>query len=95
LAAMMRFVYPDVVDIAYASSALPLYAQKLDEYAYFDKIDVVEAKFVWVCRGGQAVVWYARLSDGRKSAQRVATNGHCVETLPAITDIEIFATPCP
>jgi hypothetical protein len=44
LAAMMRFVYPDVVDIAYASSApLPLYAQKLDEYAYFDKItDVAE-----------------------------------------------------
>ena len=39
LSAMMRLVHSDVVDIAYASSApLPLYAQDVDQFAYFDKI---------------------------------------------------------
>jgi lysosomal Pro-X carboxypeptidase len=36
---MMRLVYSDLVDMAYASSApLPLYAQNVDPNAYFDKI---------------------------------------------------------
>lgn len=35
----MRFVYPNIVDMAYASSApLPLYAQEVDPNAYFDKV---------------------------------------------------------
>eukprot|EP00977_Amphora_coffeiformis_P003112 scaffold581_cov169-Amphora_coffeaeformis.AAC.2 len=39
LAAMMRLVHSDIVDMAYASSApLPLYAQTVDPNAYFDKV---------------------------------------------------------
>lgn len=39
LSAMMRFVHPEVVDMAYASSApLKLYDQSVDQYAYFDHI---------------------------------------------------------
>ena len=39
LAAMMRLVHGDIVDMAYASSApLPLYAQTIDPNAYFDKV---------------------------------------------------------
>jgi hypothetical protein len=50
LAAMMRFVYSDVVDVAYASSApLPLYAQLTDEYVYFDKITSVAEAAVPGC----------------------------------------------
>jgi hypothetical protein len=39
LSAMMRFVHPDFVDIAYAASApLSLYSQELDPNAYYEKV---------------------------------------------------------
>jgi pimeloyl-ACP methyl ester carboxylesterase len=42
LSAMMRFRFPDVVDIAYAASApLELYSQTVDSNAYFDKVSAV------------------------------------------------------
>ena len=42
LSAMMRFRFPNVIDISYASSApLKLYSQEVDPNAYFDKITQV------------------------------------------------------
>jgi GNAT superfamily N-acetyltransferase len=42
LAAIMRLIYPDQVDMAYASSApMKLYAQQVDQWGYFDIITQV------------------------------------------------------
>ena len=45
LAAMMRFVHPDKVDAAYAASApMQFYAQKVEQWAYYDHITKVADK---------------------------------------------------
>jgi hypothetical protein len=95
LAAMMRFVYPDVVDIAYASSApLPLYAQNLNEYAYFDKITNVAEESSPGCAAAvkQTLLDMQEILEEESQHKRVAKEmGICVETLPTyITDIQIF-----
>lgn len=42
LSTMMRLLHPDVVDIGYASSApLHIYAQSVDQYAYYNKITAI------------------------------------------------------
>jgi pimeloyl-ACP methyl ester carboxylesterase len=95
LAAMMRFVYPDVVDIAYASSApLPLYAQQLQEYAYFEKITDVAEESSPGCAAAvkNTLLDMEGILQEESEYKRVAKEmGICVETLPSyITDIDIF-----
>lgn len=95
LAAMMRFVYPDVVDIAYASSApLPLYAQEVDEYVYFEKITNVAEESHPGCAAAvkQTLLDMEDILQQESQHKRVAKEiGICVDTLPSyITSIEIF-----
>jgi lysosomal Pro-X carboxypeptidase len=83
---MMRFVYPDVVDIAYASSApLPLYAQQLEEYAYFEKITDVAEESSPGCAAAvkNTLLDMQDILQEESDYKRVAKNmGICVETLP-------------
>lgn len=91
LAAMMRFVYPDVVDIAYASSApLPLYSQELDPYAYFEKVtDVAEESSPGCAKAvkGTLLEIEVALHDPSWNFEEVAEQmGICVRSLPAYID---------
>jgi pimeloyl-ACP methyl ester carboxylesterase len=95
LAAMMRYVYPDVVDFAYASSSpLPLYAQQLDENAYFEKITQVAEESSPGCAAAvkETLVDMQAILEEANDYKKVAHNmGICVDTLPRyITDIKIF-----
>jgi len=91
LAAMMRFVHPDVVDIGYGSSApLYLYSHNHDQAAYFDKItDVADA----YSRGCALAVRTAlteineNLSNSEGSLEDLAENiGVCRESVPEYID---------
>ena len=95
LSAMMRFVHPEVVDMAYASSApLKLYDQSVDQYVYFDHITMVAERDSPGCAKAQKDTMYIikdalEKMDMKKAAKKL---GICHNKIPKyITSKEQFA----
>jgi len=100
LSAMMRFLYPNVVDGSYASSApLELYSQAVDSDAYFDKItQVAEAASEGCSEAVRSTLFdlretlFASFGDdngqsGRENALGAAEAvGFCPSSLPPYID---------
>jgi pimeloyl-ACP methyl ester carboxylesterase len=96
LSAMMRFRFPDMVDIAYAASApLELYSQTVDSNAYFDKVSAVAETASTGCANAVRSTLYsvreellANFTVVKTAAKAV---GFCPETFPDyIQDIPEF-----
>ncbi|CAJ1951880.1 unnamed protein product [Cylindrotheca closterium] len=88
LSAMLRFRFPQVVDIAYASSApLELYAQTVAADAYFDKVsEVAEAASTGCTAAVRDTLYAARdeLLTQYTSVQEAAkATGFCTHNFPA------------
>ena len=100
LSTMLRYRFPDYVDISYASSApLLLYSQEVDANAYYDKITQVADVASPGCSTAVRNTLYAvqdellerafSTNDARTSVLQAATDiGFCPDTFPAyIQDI--------
>jgi pimeloyl-ACP methyl ester carboxylesterase len=96
LSALLRIVYPDVVDIGYASSApLHLYSHRVNKAAYFEKVTQVAEQASRGCAGAvkNALMDVTeKLLASKRSVAEVAFDlGVCVATIPDyIMDNEIF-----
>ena len=88
LSAMLRLVYPDVVDISYASSApLHLYAQEVNASDYYEFVtDVTEEAAPGCAAATKAalleVVNYINTDDAHYK-EMAALMGICTDTIPA------------
>jgi pimeloyl-ACP methyl ester carboxylesterase len=97
LSAMMRFVHPDLVDIAYAASApLSLYSQELDPNAYYEKVtDSAERASAGCPAAIKATLLdiVEELKDTTVPFQDTAKRmGVCLQTIPDyITTNEVFS----
>lgn len=91
LSAMMRFVYPDVVDMSYASSApLKLYDQSMNQYVYFDYVtQVAEEASPGCAHAYRSTLVNAKEALKRSSIQTAAKKmGICHHKIP-----KYIATP--
>ena len=87
LSAMMRFRFPDIVDISYASSApLKTYSQEADPNAYFDKVTQVAETASPGCanavRSTMVAVRDELLANYTSVAKAAKATGFCQETVP-------------
>jgi len=88
LSSMLRFRFPDHVDISYAASApLELYSQKVNSDAYYDKVTEVTEKFMPGCAEAARSTLTAAVaelnSDPDLSVKHAAESiGICSKTLP-------------
>lgn len=93
LSAMLRFRYPDYVDIGYASSApLDLYSQVVNSNAYFDKVTTVALPG---CANAVHSTLFAAqdefLANYTLVRQAAAAAGFCTKNFPSyIKDIPHF-----
>lgn len=98
LSAMMRFRFPDVVDIAYAASApLELYSQTVDSNAYFDKVSQVAETASPGCadavRSTLLSVQEELLTNFTSVQHAAKAVGFCPKTFPEyIQNIEEFSS---
>lgn len=87
LAALMRMVHPETVDIGYASSApLNLYSHSTDQSAYFDKVTMVADQASPGCADAVRTALYDVqdyiLNSGKDIATLAEELGVCVHTIP-------------
>lgn len=96
LSAMMRFRFPDIMDISYAASApLKLYSQTVAPEAYFDKVTKVAEGAVAGCADAVHDTILAAqdelLSQYTSVEKAAKATGFCAKTFPAyIQDIPKF-----
>lgn len=96
LSAMLRFRFPETIDIAYAASApLDLYAQTVAAEAYFDKVTEVAESSSSGCAAAVRETLFAaskELSTHYTSVKDAAkATGFCTKTFPDyIQDIDEF-----
>ena len=100
---MLRFRFPEIVDISYASSApLELYSQEVESSAYFDKITTVADEVSEGCSNAVRSTLYAVRdalfaqfgdSDIGLVLDAAKTVGFCPSTFPSyIDDIDEFVS---
>ena len=87
LSTMLRFRFPDIIDIGYASSApLYLYSQKVDSDAYYDKItEVAEASSPGCADAVRSTLFDIRddlLANYTTVREAAQVTGFCPETFP-------------
>jgi hypothetical protein len=87
MAALLRILYPDLVDIGYASSApLYLYTLDVDKNAYYDKVSEVAEKYSPGCTAATKTVlteFIELVAVSPSSVEDTARDFHiCVDTLP-------------
>jgi hypothetical protein len=98
LSFMLRFVYPDYVDIGYASSApLDLYSQVVNSDEYFDKVtevaDIASAGCADAVRSTVYAVRDELLANYTSVLEAAAAAGICTDTFPAyIKDVPEFVS---
>jgi len=107
LSAMMRFRYPDLIDISYASSApLELYSQKVNSDAYYEKVtDVAELASPGCADAVRSTVFavrdelYANYGDDNADdsnsniLEAAQATGFCAATFPTyVSGIEEFVS---
>lgn len=96
LSAMLRFRFPDVVDISYAASApLQLYAQTVAAEAYFDKVSEVAEVASPGCKAAVRGTLYSAneelLAQYTSVTEAAKATGFCTKTFPAyMQDIPEF-----
>ena len=101
---MLRFRFPDLIDISYASSApLQLYSQLVDSDAYFDKVtDVAELASEGCPDAVRSALFavrddlysnYADDESGDNILRAAAATGFCPDTFPGyVSGIEEFVS---
>lgn len=87
LAVMLRFRFPDIIDIGYGSSApLELYSQEADKDAYFDKVtevaDVASPGCSAAVRDTVFGVRDALLANFTSVLDAAAATGFCADSFP-------------
>ena len=85
---MARFLFPDYIDMSYASSALvQMYSQNVDAYSYYDKVSDVAEEMSPGCRDASR-----KLLDERRETvlnshwtvhEAAEKLGYCSHTLPS------------
>ncbi|GAX20740.1 dipeptidyl-peptidase II [Fistulifera solaris] len=88
LSAMARFLFPDYIDMSYASSApVQLYSQNVDAYSYYDKVsDVAEAMSPGCRDASRRLLDELRetvLNSDWSVHQAAEKLGYCSHTLPS------------
>ena len=96
---MLRFRYPDIIDISYASSApLELYSQKVNSDAYYNKVtEVAEISSTGCANAVKTTLFHVRdelystYTDNDDVLAAAGASGFCTTTFPTyIQNIEEF-----